>query len=221
MRNERRISEWFALVTISIAWVWPFPHTRFFISVMPILLFSMIRGLYWPFEAAGFPEENRSRYIGRLRACVLAIGTLLLMVNLARDIALVKDRFTPPPYKLVRSPGMEIVTRRPAAYRSLLLLDMVRANSRVDEVVMFHSIHACGLVAERICSAVPMASPNGVMDYIDENGIDYVVADDEGGAWGASYFSYNFLLPAIERHAERFEKVAELSVGHKIGRAHV
>lgn len=212
IKKERRISELFALLTLGIAWLWPFPHPRFFAPVMPILLFAMVDGGFRMVKALN-RSPSREFFMSLTSSTFLILGIVAIAINLIQDFKIVRDRFQEPEFKLLHSSGMLMVTSRPEAYRSLLILDYVRANTEPEASVMFHSIHPCGLVAQRICSTVPLARPDRVMDYIIEHGIDYVVADDEGGQWGASIFSFHFLLPAIRAHPERFEDVETINRG--------
>lgn len=204
--RERRASEWFALLTLLVAWVWPFPHNRFFAPALPVLAMAATNG-------AGLAASGLGRFFGRVlpTASVNAvIGAVLIVgiaANLVQDLPVVRARYQKPEFSLALGPKITAVARRPEAYRSLILLDHVQKNTPSDATVMFHSIHPCGLIAKRVCSAVPMGSPGRVLRYLDEAGIDYVVMDDEGGTWGASYFSLQFLLPTLTAFPESFERV--------------
>jgi len=209
LARERRVSEWFALATLAIAWLWPFPDTRFLVPIMPILLMATLEGAGWAVDILS--RAPRAKLGPAIRAGLFTLGAVVCCINLAQDAAIVRDRFRDPPFKLILPSGLEAGTWRIEAYHSLLLLDHVAKNSPPTAKVMFHSIHACGLVTGRMCAGVPLAGPDRVMQYIDEEGIDYVVMDDEGGVWGASYLSHRFLLPAIEKRPERFRPVASIN----------
>jgi len=198
--RERGAAEFYVIFTLAIAVLWPFPHERYLAPALPPLLLCV----YQLANSAARRMNGKGRFLVGGLSAVLVAATL---ANIAYDTADLADRFADVPFSRPHPSGFEVVTERPAAMNSMLLLEWVRENTEEDAVVMFHSINPCGLVARRTCAAVPMAPPGRVMEYIDSNGIDYVVMDDEMGEWGASFFSENFLLSAIDEHPERFGPV--------------
>ena len=199
MFRERRISEIYAGMTLLVALFWPFPHPRFFLPALPVFLLATVTAVRWFMEKSGVlseAAEGRKAWI-----CGVIAGAVFLVPNLASDIVLIKERFKGPRYKLDR-PGMIMTASRPASYAGLLLLDYVREHTPPDSKIMFHSIHPCGLVSERVCSSVPMAGPERTLDWVRDNGIDYIIMDSEKGAFGASYFSYQYLLPFIQKYED-------------------
>ncbi|MFO8058301.1 MAG: hypothetical protein R6V10_13495, partial [bacterium] len=196
--RQKRISEIYAALTLLVALAWPFPHPRFFAPALPVLLLAMTGSITWlSGKAAGHAGFAPVR--GKARLAGIVAAALFILVNLGSDATLVKKRFKKPEYQLTR-PGMTMVADRPYSYASLLVLDRLRKNAPPDARVMFHSVYPCALVTERVCAPVPMADPERLMRWVRENGIDYIIMDSEKGAFGASYFSYRYLWPAVQRY---------------------
>ncbi len=196
--QQRRASEIYAGLTLLVALVWPFPHPRFLAPALPVLLLAMVIAITWLAGQTAkllpsAPDTQRARVIA------LAAGLLFILANLGADAQIITERFRAPAYKLERK-EMTIVAPRQQAYHSLLLLDLLRRRSLPDAKIMFHSVHPCGLVAERVCAPVPMARPETIMRWIYEHDIDYVIMDSEKDAVGASYFSYHYLWPTVKRY---------------------
>ena len=197
------------LLYLPMVILWPYQDDRFLLPAAPLLLLFLFEGLT---EIGGLiirDQRRRQKFFGPAVSVILAI---LIGIFSWHDVAaLIKDKRRPGDLAISRGPGFRITAANPGAYHSLILLEWLRVHTTPADRIVFHSYPPCALLTGRECSPFPWASPDRLLQFLDENRITFVVLDDEAQS-GAGYLAAltpRFLLPALQAHPERFQSVTQ------------
>ena len=160
--------------------VWPWWGGRFLVPLVPLVIFFAIRVAVDLLERL---EHLRARPVGR--ALMVAAFLALLTANLS---------------DLQRLNQVARGDYRPAWSNYFAAGQWLKARTPEDIVICCRKPHWMYIVSGRSCTNFPSASPEKVIEHLEKEGVAVVIVSQLGFS-----STKRFLLPAIEKHKDRFE----------------
>jgi 4-amino-4-deoxy-L-arabinose transferase-like glycosyltransferase len=179
-RRQHLLLFGYAVVYLGTVLVWPWMGDRFLLPGLPIVIFFGVQVAVDLLHRL----EGRGAYPAAVLVAAVAFVALLVAnaMGLHRLAASGQGDY-PPPWRNYYAAGQ-----------------WLKSNAPADAVICCRKDSWLYIVTGRSCVVYPFKEPDQLVQYMDENGVDFVVVEQLGFS-----STPRFLVPAIQKHPERFE----------------